>query len=96
LRKLKFDCLPESVGGMKMVKQTKQIVASEIDKLNDKETAAVVNYISQLLSARLPKQSDLQPNDDLIVFLSDKRENRRARQVVEWEKIRRQNAQRNA
>ena len=79
-----------------MVKQTKQIVASEIDKLNDKETAAVVNYISQLLSARLPKQSDLQPNDDLIVFLSDKRENRRARQVVEWEKIRRQNAQRNA
>ena len=79
-----------------MVKRTNQIVVSELDKLNEKETAAVVNYISQLLSARFSKQSDSQTNDDLIVFLSDKRENRRARQVVEWERVRRQNAQRNA
>lgn len=79
-----------------MVKRTNQTVISEIDKLSDKETAAVVNYISQLLSARLSKQSDSPLNDDLIVFLSDKRENRRARQVIEWEKVRRQNAQRNA
>ncbi len=79
-----------------MVKRTNQTIASEIDKLNEKETAAVVSYISQLLSARLSKQSDSQSNDDLIVFLSDKRENRRARQVVEWEKVRRQNAQRTA
>ena len=82
-----------------MVKRgTNQTIHSEIDKLNEKETAAVVNYISQLVSARLQKQSE-QPsscNDDLIVFLSDKRENRRARQVMEWEKIRRQNAQRTA
>jgi len=77
-----------------MVKRTNQTIASEIDKLNEKETAAVAGYISQLLSARLSKQSEQQPNDDLIVFLSDKRENRRARQVVEWEKVRRQNAQR--
>jgi len=80
-----------------MVKRTNQTIAVEIDKLNEKETAAVAGYISQLLSARLSKQSDsLQPNDDLIVFLSNKRENRRARQVVEWEKARRQNAQRTA
>ena len=80
-----------------MVKRTNQTNAAEIDKLNEKETAAVAGYISQLLSARLSKQSDSpQPNDDLIVFLSDKRENRRARQVVEWEKARRQNAQRTA
>ena len=78
-----------------MVKRTNQTIAGELDKLNEKETAAVVNYISQLLSARLFKQSEQQPsNDDLIVFLSDKRENRRARQVVEWEKARRQNGQR--
>jgi HD superfamily phosphohydrolase YqeK len=79
-----------------MVKRTaNQTIASEIDKLNEKETAAVVNYISQLLSARLQKQSE-QTNDDLIVFLSDKRENRRARQVVEWERVRRQNVQQRA
>lgn len=77
-----------------MVKRTNQNILSEIDKLNEKETSAVVNYISQLLSSRIPKQTDSQQNDDLIVFLSDKRENRRARQVFEWEKTRRQNAQR--
>jgi len=79
-----------------MVKRTSQTIASEIDKLSEKEIAAVAGYISQLLHTRLSKQSDSQPNDDLIVFLSDKRENRRARQVVEWEKARRQNAQRTA
>jgi len=79
-----------------MVKQSNQTIASQLDKLNEKETAAVVSYISQILSARLSKQTDSQPNDDLIVFLSNKRENRRARQVVEWEKARRQNAQRTA
>jgi len=79
-----------------MVKRTNQTIAGELDKLNEKETAAVVNYISQLLSARLSKQSDSQTSDDLIVFLSDKRENRRARQVMEWEKARRQNSQRTA
>ncbi len=75
-----------------MVKRTNQTIASEIDKLNEKETAAVAGYISQLLSARIAKQSDAQPNDDLIVFLSGKRENRRAQQVMEWERVRRQNA----
>lgn len=81
-----------------MVKRTNQLIASEIDKLTEKETAAVAGYISQLLSARFSKQPDAQPSsnssDDLIVFLSDKRENRRARQVMEWERVRRQNAQR--
>ena len=79
-----------------MVKRTNQTIAGEIGKLNEKETSAVINYISQLLSARLSKEFDSQPNDDLIVFLSDKRENRRAQQVVEWEKVRRQNAHRTA
>lgn len=80
-----------------MVKRaSNQQIASEIDKLTEKETAAVAGYISQILSARPIKQSDAQSNDDLIVFLSDKRENQRARQVFEWERVRRQNAQRNA
>jgi len=77
-----------------MVKRTS--IKSEIEKLNENETTAVVNYISQLLLSRSHKQSDSQPNDDLIVSLSERRENRRARQVFEWEKIRRQNVQRNA
>ena len=77
-----------------MVKQTNQNIAGEIDKLNDNETNAVVNYISQLLSNRISKSKEPKLNDDLIFSLSDAYENRRARQVVEWEKVRRQNAQR--
>jgi hypothetical protein len=77
-----------------MVKQTSQTIASQIDKLNENETLAVATYISQLLSTRISKQKEYFPNDDLILSLSDAYENKRARQVVEWEKIRRQNAQR--
>ncbi len=77
-----------------MVKQTHQNIANEIDKLNDNDAIAVVNYISQLLSNRISKSKESKSGDDLILSLSDAYENRRARQVVEWEKVRRQNAQR--
>ncbi len=79
-----------------MVKQTNQNIASQIDKLNESETSAVAGYISQLLSTRTSKQKENYSNDDLIVSLSDAYENKRARQVFEWQKIRRQHAQRNA
>ncbi|MEO8071974.1 MAG: hypothetical protein ABI686_01890 [Acidobacteriota bacterium] len=79
-----------------MVKQIKQNIAGEIDKLNETETLAVVNYISQLLSKRISKNAENSTNDDFIVALSDAYENKRARQVFEWEKVRRQNVQRAA
>ncbi len=79
-----------------MVKQTKYNIAGEIDKLNEMETLAVVNYISQLLSKRISKNAENSTNDDFIVALSDAYENKRARQVFEWEKVRRQNVQRAA
>ncbi len=79
-----------------MVKRTSPNIKSETEALDEKETLAVVKYISQLLSNRISQKSDSLPNDDLIVSLSDKHENRRARQVFEWEKVRRQNAQRTA
>jgi hypothetical protein len=76
-----------------MVKQTNNKLVREIDKLNESETLAVNQYISELLSARPAKSNDTTSNDDLIASLSDKRENRRARQVMEWEKARRKNQQ---
>lgn len=79
-----------------MVRQTNQIIADKIDKLNEKETLAVANYISQILSTRISKSKDNSNNDDLIVSLSDAYENKRARQVFEWERTRRQNVQRSA
>ncbi len=79
-----------------MVKQTKQNIAGEINKLNENETLAVVSYVSQLLSTRISKQTENSINDDVIVSLADAYENKRARQVFEWEKVRRQNAHRAA
>lgn len=79
-----------------MVRQTNQNIADKIDKLNEKETLAVANYISQILSTRISKSKDNSNNDDLIVSLSDAYENKRARQVFEWERTRRQNVQRSA
>lgn len=80
-----------------MVKQLNRNVTGEIDKLNDNETHAVLDYISELLSARLPKSKEqIFNNDDLIVSLQDAYENKRARQVFEWETARRQNARRAA
>ncbi len=79
-----------------MVERTNKTVASVIDKLNETETLAAAEDISPLLSNRISKSKDNNLNDDLIVSLSDAYENKRARQVVEWEKVRRQNVQRAA
>ncbi len=77
-----------------MVNILNKKTVSEFDKLNENETLAVLNYISELLSARLPKPKDNPVNDDLIVSLQDAYENKRARQVFEWERVRRQNYRR--
>ena len=78
-----------------MVKQTEKQIAREINKLNETESLAVLDYISNLLSSKNPKK-DTSINDDLIVSLSEAKENKRARQVVEWEKARRKTSYRAA
>jgi len=72
-----------------MVKRTKNIADGRIDKLNEKDTLAKVKPISTLLSNRIQKSKDKQFYDDLIVSLADAYENKRARQVFEWESLRR-------
>ena len=75
-----------------MVNQTNNKIVRDLNKLNENETLAVIEYISQLLSTRsVPIQTENQSNDDLIASLSNKRENRRAQQVLEWERVRRRN-----
>ena len=76
-----------------MVKRTNQNIASEINKLDERETSAVLQYIYQLLSARISQQKmNSFQSDDLIVSLADAPENKRARQVFEWERVRRHRA----
>jgi hypothetical protein len=78
-----------------MVKRTNTNVASEIGNLTENETLAVREGFSKLLSNRTSKSKDNSLNDDLIVSLSDAYENKRARQVVEWENLGRQNLHQN-
>lgn len=74
-----------------MVSQAANKIVRDIDKLNDSEIHAVSEYIFQLLSRRTPNTNENHLTDELIAALSDRRENRCARQVVEWEKTRRRN-----
>jgi hypothetical protein len=62
-----------------MVKQDDRRVAAE----RDKKHAAVIN--PAILSGRSQPKDSL-TNDDVIMSLGDAYENRRARQVNEWEK----------
>lgn len=77
-----------------MVKKINKNIAVEIDKLNEHETSAVLDYISQIVSTRQKAKSRNNQNtsDELIASLADAYENKRANQVFEWEKARRQNA----
>jgi hypothetical protein len=88
-----FFRLPKSKGATEMSKRTENTIIREIDKLNENEALAVFDYIANLLSARMPKPSKNPINDELIATLADAKENKRARQVVEWEKVRRRNSQ---
>ena len=87
-----IDRLPPTKEDKEMVNRKNRNVASEIDKLNEHETSAVLDYISDILSSRSPKPIENLQSDDLIVSLSDAYENKRARQVFEWERVRRQNS----
>lgn len=94
---LRLTVCPIQQEETEMVKNKNTNVANEINKLNENETIAVLDYISEILTTRTatPKSKE-NSNDDLIVSLSDAYENKRARQVFEWERLRRQNIQRAA
>ena len=70
-----------------MVNLLNKNTVGEIDKLNENETLAVLNYISELLSARLPNPKTI-PKMTIIVF-AGYYENK-APVSIEWERVRRQ------
>lgn len=76
-----------------MVNRNERTAVRETDKLNESDRAAVFSYISELLPAKKKHLKESPANDELIVSLADAYENRRARQVTEWEKMRRKNMQ---
>ncbi|MFY9224734.1 MAG: hypothetical protein WAQ98_18825 [Blastocatellia bacterium] len=64
-----------------------QEISSKITTLSDTEAAQVLDYINTIESKH--KIQTLPIDDELINYLADARENRCARQVIEWERVRR-------
>lgn len=68
----------------------------KLDHLSESEIAEVLDYVNLIEAAKQSSNSAAQSwlfpesaDDDLITWLSSTYENRRARQVVEWETTRR-------
>jgi hypothetical protein len=64
-----------------MVNRKNTNVARDIDRVNENESS------TQLLSTRQPSLRERTTNDDLIGSLANAYENKRARQVSEWERV---------
>ena len=62
----------------------------EREKLARQNVAAAINYSSETPSSTRSQPKSSPPFDDLIMSLVDAHENRRARQVTEWERMRQQ------
>ena len=67
----------------------RQRLALKLDSLNDSEVNEVLDYISIMESMRRATVVPGLWEDDLVSLLADAPENRRARQVFEWEAVRR-------
>lgn len=76
-----------------MVKKSNKNIADKIAKHKETDSLSADNSTSQFSNISAANPKELNTNDDLIVSLSDAYENKRARQVFEWERLRRQNIQ---
>ncbi|HYO63961.1 MAG TPA: hypothetical protein VER08_10055 [Pyrinomonadaceae bacterium] len=66
----------------------RQRLALKLDSLNDTEVKEVLEYISIMESMRRAQLPGMW-EDELVAMLAEARENKRARQVFEWEAVRR-------
>jgi UDP-N-acetylglucosamine pyrophosphorylase len=67
----------------------RQLLQHKTESLSEAEISDLLDYINALESVR---EQSVKPNlfdDEIVSLLSDSLENRRARVVMEWDKIRR-------
>ena len=67
----------------------RQLLRRKTETLTEAETAAVLDYISMIESLREVTATGDFFDDDIVKSLEEARENRRARVVFEWDRIRR-------
>jgi hypothetical protein len=66
----------------------RQALKLKAETLTDAETSAVLDYIEMIQSLREPALRSEAADDDLVNLLSEAQENRRARVVMEWDRVR--------
>lgn len=71
-------------------KNDRQALKVKLDTLTDSEIAEVSDYISIMESLREQSCKPDLFDDELVSVLADSVENRRARVVTEWDRVRRQ------
>ncbi len=76
-----------------MVKRTDKIIADEKNISNETKVSKITDYASKPPSNSINHTKETNFNDELIVSLADAYENKRARQVFEWETVRRKSFQ---
>lgn len=64
-------------------------LAFKLDRLSDGEIQELLEYLQIMESMKLDKTDEGMIEDELLAMLASARENRRARQVYEWESTRR-------
>ena len=79
-----------------MVNRINRNPGRKIDKLTRSDAAAARGFMAQNLSPKNLNSNEITVVDDVISALANAHENRRARQVNEWERMRGTHVQRAA
>ena len=74
----------------------RQLLAAKVESLTDSEVKEVLDYIRIMESLRRSLMTPAAADDEVLTFLADAHENKRARQAFEWEVVRRRAEQRAA
>ncbi len=78
----------EAVMGKRLTDREKLFF--KLDRLSDNEVQELLEYVSIMESMKPDNSEERAIEDELLMLLASARENRRARQVYEWEYSRRQ------
>jgi len=74
----------------------RQLLSSKLESLTDSEVKELLDYVEVIESMRRSLSVPTALEDDVLAFLADAHENKRARQAFEWEVVRRRAEQRAA
>jgi hypothetical protein len=80
--------LPKEVAMSKRLTDRERLL-SKLNHLSDNEVEEVLDFVSSMETKKHDRVQREVSDDDLLSTLSSARENRRARQVFEWESTRR-------